>query len=157
MPSRNGNAIAYFDAARRKDLIAKYHLEELSRCLADAPKPKPNDPRPTIPIQAHFEGIVISVVAAVDQVAQAINKDCDLGAAPGDLFDKAYGNLAPKILRLKDWCEKPIGRDLRRIRTRIVHYQYKKLPVSEGQGDPEGWQVEDAGVGLRSPGTQSLR
>jgi len=38
MSSRNGNGEPYFDAARRKDLIAKYHLEELSRRLADAPK-----------------------------------------------------------------------------------------------------------------------
>ena len=147
MSSRNGNGETYFDAARRKDLIAKYHLEELSRRLADALEPKPNDFRPAIPIQAHFEGIVISVMAAVDQVAQAINEECDLKASPSDLFDKAYGNVALEIPRLKDWCEKLIGRDLRRIRTRVLRYQYTKLPLSEGQGDPEGWQVEDAGVG----------
>lgn len=146
MSSRDGNIKAYFDAARRKVRIAEYHLEELTRRLSDAPKPRPSDLCPTIAIQAHFEGIVISVMATVDQIAQAINEECDLEASPGDLFDKAYGNLAPKIPRLKIWCEKLIGRDLRRIRTRVVHYQYTKLPLGEGQ---DGWQVEDAGFGFR--------
>jgi hypothetical protein len=147
MSSRDGNAKAYFDAARRKVRIAEYHLEELTRRLSDAPKPRPSDLCPTIPIQAHFEGIVISVMATVDQIAQAINEECDLKASPGDLFDKAYSSLAPKIARLKNWCEKLIGRDLRRIRTRVAHYQYSKIPLNDGQGDPHGWQVEDAGVG----------
>ena len=29
---------------------------------------------------------------------------------------------------------------------RVVHYQYTKLPLGEGQ---DGWQVEDAGFGFR--------
>jgi hypothetical protein len=144
----------YFDAARRKDLIARYHLENLRRLLHPVAKPDASG-SPPIDVQAHFEGLVISVMAAVDQVAQAINSKLCLRARPDELFEKAYGKLAPVIPKLQDWRERPIGRDLRRIRTRIVHYSYAKLPLGP-ESPPEGWKVEDAGVGYDAPGMREL-
>jgi len=141
-------------AARRERQIAEYHSKELGRRLDPVPKPEPDDSCP-IPVQAHFEGVVTSVIEAVDKVAQAINAKLRLGAGPGQLFDKSYGELAPDIQNLESWREKPIGKDLRLIRVRIAHYSYGKVPFSEGSGGPEGWKVEDPRVGYK--GSRELK
>jgi hypothetical protein len=154
MSTSGENWRLYLDAASRKDLIACYHLEKLRRLLHPVLRPNASG-SPPIDVQAHFEGIVISVMAAVDQVAQAINSKLCLGARPDDLFEKAYGKLAPVIPQLQDWRERLIGRDLRRIRARIVHYSYGKLPLG-AEGPPEGWKIEDAGVGYEGARRREL-
>lgn len=139
----------YLDAAHRKTDIARYHLEQLRASLAPSAQPGPSS-YPPIPVQAHFEGVVVSVMAAVDQVAQGINVAFDLRASSSDLFEKAYRPLASTIPELDTWLKKKLGLDLRRIRVRIVHYSYRKKPVPG-----PSWHVEDTGAGY--DGSRELR
>jgi hypothetical protein len=114
------------EAARRKIAVASYHVD----CLGDALKVGgiPRRSAPPIPIQAHFEGVIVSVMAAVDQVAQAANSGLQLHLSPARLFEGAFGRLGKLCPEIQTWVANPIGPDLRRIRTRIVHYSYKKTP-----------------------------
>ena len=112
------------DAARRKIAVASYHVD----CLGKALKVRGITSRsaPPIPIQAHFEGVIVSVIAAVDQVAQAANSGFQLHLSPARLFQGAFSRLSKVCAEIQTWMANPIGPDLRRIRTRIVHYSYKK-------------------------------
>jgi hypothetical protein len=67
-----------------------------------------------------------------------------LSLRPNKLFEGTFirlGGIDPEILI---WVQNPIGRDLRRIRTRIVHYSYRKTPrglhwvVESAQTDYDG-------------------
>jgi hypothetical protein len=80
-------------------------------------------------VQAHFEGVVIAVMAAVDQVAQAANSAWSLQLQPSETVKGAFAQLGAYHPDVKAWYENPIGRDLRRIRTRMAHYAYAKLPA----------------------------
>jgi len=79
-------------------------------------------------------------MAAVDKIAQATNSALNLSLNQGELVTGAMGELGRRIGSVKSWFEKPIGRDLRRIRVRIIHYAYAKTP------DPvkSQWLVEPA-------------
>lgn len=137
----------YLEAANRKVEIAKYHF----RFLLDGLQANevPQDGMPGVPVQAHFEGLVVSVMAAVDQVAQAINSGLRMSLPPDQLVDAAFNEIGEAVPDLKRWYEESIGRDLRRIRTRMIHYSYLKL-----QGD-SGWTVEP--VGIDYPGSRELK
>lgn len=113
----------YIDAAHRKINIAKFHCEQLNIALQQENR---LDERPSIPIQAYFEGVVVAMVAAIDQVAQAANSALQLHLLPGNLFNGAASEIERYVPEFKTWREQPIGRDLRRLRTRIVHYSYDK-------------------------------
>jgi hypothetical protein len=76
----------YLEAACRKRGIAAFNLRRLKELLNPADPPE----QLSIEIQAHFEGVVISVIAAVDQVAQAVNHALNLRAKPDDLVAKAF-------------------------------------------------------------------
>lgn len=128
----------YIDAARRKIDIATFHGEQLKAAL----HAEQDDWRPSIPVQASFEGIVVSVVSAIDQVAQAANSAWKIGAAPGELFQRASAAIEVQIPNFRLWREQPIGLDLRRLRTRMVHYSYDKSAAG-GQA----WHVEETGSG----------
>lgn len=129
--------IDYIDAAYRKIDIAAFNGKQLKIVLAQ--DRGSNTGRPDIPAQAFFEGAVVATVAAIDQVAQATNSALSLGLGPGDLFDGASSEIEKRVPEFKDWREHPIGRDLRRLRTRMVHYSYTK----SSNGEPT-WQVEVA-------------
>jgi hypothetical protein len=116
----------YLTAARRKVEIATYHAKRLKAEL-DA-RDGPTDGMPSIPIQAHFEGVVVSVMAAVDQVAQAVNSALGLKLRPEELAEKAFSRIGREVPEMSKWYDDPIGRDLRRSRTKIVHYHYAKTP-----------------------------
>ena len=137
MPRRVTNYREYFEAASRKVAIAKYHLDELSRVLDEHAGSV--QPTPPIPIQAHFEGTVMSVVAGIDQIAQGVNSGLSLSSRPEDLFDRAFAAIKV-VPGVADWVDKPFGRDLRRIRTRMIHYAYAKRP----QPSRASWLVEAA-------------
>ena len=62
----------YCCAARRKIDIAEYHLE----CLHT--QARQGRLEPTIPIQAHLEGVLYAFVAAADQTTEAINLGMEL-------------------------------------------------------------------------------
>jgi hypothetical protein len=113
----------------------------LKKSLAD--NEIPSDGRPSIPVQASFEGVVFAAIAAVDQVAQAVNSALKLGLAPGELFEEASKAIEASLPEFRAWREQPIGIDLRRIRTRMAHYSYRKVPA-------KGliWEVETANEGF---------
>ena len=124
----------YIDAAHRKISIAAFHCEQLRHALANCQPP--HDGRPDIPTQAFFEGTVVASISVIDQVAQAANSALGLGLNPGNLFDGTVAKIEQRVPEFRAWRERPIGRDLRRLRTRMVHYSYGKSSC----GNPT-WQV----------------
>ncbi len=130
----------YLEAATRKIDIASYHVSRLDGELTSVDRRVVDVP--SVPVQAHFEGTIVSVMAAVDQVAQATKSALQLRFGEQDLVTGAFGSLTQTMLDVQRWFDEPIGRDLRRIRVRIVHYNYNKTP----QG--RRWIVESAGTGF---------
>lgn len=132
---------AYIDAAHRKIAIAEFHCDQLLRALQDGHLDQGH--RPSIAIQAFFEGVVTAVISAIDQIAQAANSALKLRAGRGkeSLFDVASPEIEARVPRFKAWREQPIGIDLRRLRTRMVHYSYEKSPDIE-----RNWHVEATGA-----------
>jgi hypothetical protein len=126
-----------FQAAHRKVAISRYHRDRLEEIIKQS---EPPEELSSIPVQAYFEGVVVSVMAAVDQVAQGVNFAIGLGAKPSKLFEMAFKEIIRLLPKVRMWYENPLGIDLRRIRTRIIHYSYKKSPA-ESQ-----WFVESAGM-----------
>lgn len=139
MPEESDDLSRYIDAARRQCSISQYHLSCLRTQLRP---PAPGQDAPPIPVQAHFEGVVVSAMAAVDKIARATNSGLSLSLNQGELVTGAMAELGRRIGSVKSWFESPIGRDLRRIRVRIIHYAYAKTP------DPvkRQWLVETAGA-----------
>jgi hypothetical protein len=143
MPRRGAHWREYIDAARRKLKIAEYHLEELGDKLSaaklrgelSAAKVKENLPAP-IPVQAHFEGVIIALMAAVDQVAEATNIVFAQGRwKPKGLNKRAFKKLGKELEEIREWYNKEITQDLRNVRVYMVHHTYGK------DGSPM-WEVE---------------
>ena len=109
----------YFEAAERKVAIARFHATELVRALEE--DAESIEPGPSIPVRVQFEGTIKSVVAAIDQVAQGVNSGLGLWLKPNKLFKGAFGAIV-EVPGVVAWVGKPIGRDLRIIRSRMVHY-----------------------------------
>lgn len=137
---------AYIDAAHRKIAIAEFHCEQLHRALHD--DHVDHGYRPSIAVQAFFEGVITAVISATDQVAQTANSALKLGAGSsnGNLFDVASPEIEARVPGFKAWREQPIGLDLRRLRTRMVHYSYKKSPNAD-----RNWHVEATGSDYAGP------
>lgn len=131
----------YFEAAERKSEIARYHTDQLRQ--EPSLQSYAGTTLPTIPVQAHFEGAVVSVMAAVDQVAQAVNSGLGLKLPSGELVEKAFSTVGKVVPEVDEWYRDPLGRDLRRLRVRIVHYAYKKTP------EERCWAVESTGTEYR--------
>jgi hypothetical protein len=73
---------------------------------------------------------------------QAVNSAWQLHLNSSNLVQKAFTTLAEHLPEISDWFSEQIGRDLRRLRVRMVHYAYTKMP----QGPR--WIVESAGTGF---------
>lgn len=127
---------AYLDAARRKIQIASYHAHVLEEQLAQ--NDFPLDGRPPISVQASFEGVVFAVIAAIDQVAQAVNSALKLGLSSGELFEGVTKEIEVRVPEFRSWRNDPMGLDLRRLRTRMAHYSYQKRSAKLI------WEVESA-------------
>jgi len=134
----------YIDAAHRKIKIAEFHYEQLGVMLKQ--RTALIDSPPAISTQAFFEGVVVAVVSAMDQVAQSANSARNLGLRPDNLFNGASHEIEKIIPEFKDWREKPIGLDLRRLPTRMVHYSYIKSSNGELV-----WEVETANENYNGP------
>jgi hypothetical protein len=132
---------AHIDAAHRKIAIAEFHWDQLRAALHGARAEHGN--RPGIAVQAFFEGVVTAVVSAADQVAQAANSALKLGAGRDgrSLFDVASPEIDVRVTGFKEWRQQPIGVDLRRLRTKMVHYSYEKAPAADRH-----WHVQPTGV-----------
>ena len=118
----------YQRAAERKVRMAAYHLQMLeSRLAIPAPRLGPDIP---IEVQAHFEGILYSFIAASDQLAEAINRRFTLGLENASLGDAlAQMPRLPIRRRLITWFQSPIAADVRDIRRRAAHHHYAKTPL----------------------------
>jgi hypothetical protein len=113
----------YCDAAQRKIDIAGYHLERLRAQASDGRL------EPTIPVQAHLEGILFTFAAAEDQVAEAIILGMKLGPRRRNLQEVlAAMPRSPIQGRLSAWHEAPIVADVRDLRVRATHHHYAKTP-----------------------------
>ncbi len=123
----------YIEAAQRKLAIAAYHVDRLREVVGDHTGSFGS--APAIAVQAHFEGVVVSVMAAVDQVAQAVNSAWQLRVNSSNLVEKAFTTLAERLPEIGDWFSQPIGRDLRRLRVRMVHYAYTKTDTAGAKLD----------------------
>lgn len=137
MTQTSENWGVYLDAARRKIQIAVFHRDCLEGALTSVGRT--GALMPPIPIQAHFEGVLFSIMAAVDQVAQATNKALGMRLPPGELISKAFSALGEKLPAVQAWFNDKIGRDLRIIRTRAMHYSYDK------KSEQVRWEVESTG------------
>ncbi|MGO9603526.1 MAG: hypothetical protein ACLQAT_09040 [Candidatus Binataceae bacterium] len=118
----------YLSAARRKVEVAVYHLERLRGFLNTDPGPDQWGQSP-IEVQAHFEGILFSVVAAEEQAKEAISRGYDVSAKKERA--KAYQKVLSAIPRLSDWWKNPLGKDIRCVRNLLTHHYYKKIPANE--------------------------
>lgn len=147
MPTIDTDWADFLKAAKRKVEIAHYHAHRLDEVLAA--EAGATGEMPAIPVQAHFEGVVISIMAAVDQVAQATNSALRLSLSTNSLVTESFTQLGQSIPPLADWFDEPFGRDLRRLRTRMIHYAYRK--------SREGlvWTVES--VDTNYSGSRELR
>lgn len=113
----------YCHAARRKIDIAEYHLE----CLrAQASQGRL---QPTIPVQAHLEGILFAFVAATDQMAEAINLGMELQLKNPNLRT-ALKKMPPVPIQgqLTRWHDAAIAADIHDLRVRATHHHYVKMP-----------------------------
>ena len=110
----------HLESAARQTQIAAYHIKQLKARLE-----KFNGGAVPIPIQAHFEGVVLASLATIDKVAQAVNSALKLGAKNGEKFQKAFSEIRC-LEPVEKWLQNPFGIDLRRTRARIAHYFYSK-------------------------------
>jgi len=138
-PRREEVMIDFLNAAGRKVKISKYHLEELQKHLVrDA-----HGSCVPVPVQAHFEGVIFSVIAADDQIAAAIRRMLG-GRAGGETANKEqFQKLVVEVPELGAWQENAIYNDLRKVRDRAAHLSYVK-----------GWErerlmVQEVGSGYR--------
>jgi hypothetical protein len=133
-----GNWRELTHAAARKIAIAEYHQQRLVIELEAAARSS-IDSIPPIPVQAHFEGVVIAVMAAVDQTAAAVNQALNLRLPQRELVKGAFGELGQRLPAIRSWYSEDIYADVRELRVRVIHYSYAKNP-----GAPR-WVVESVG------------
>jgi hypothetical protein len=137
----------YIDAAHRKISIAQFHCEQLGIRLQQ--ESELSFDQPSIPVQAFFEGVVVATIAAIDQVTRAAHSAFKISCSQQDFFSRAASEIEKRVPEFKVWYEKPIGVDLRRLRVRMVHYEYKK--TFDGK---RLWMVEEANDNYK--GTRDL-
>jgi hypothetical protein len=110
----------YLKAANRKIEIAGYHLQRLLPLLDASPGEDENG-FPPLCVQAHFEGVLFSILAAANQVEEAIKRARKLNEKCRRCTIRAVS-----ISRLEDWFFCPLVDDLRWVRNRATHAYYDK-------------------------------
>jgi hypothetical protein len=106
--------------------IAEYHVQNLGVALYLLELG--SYPWPSIPIQAHFEGVVNCFVAAADKAAEAINAGWRLRLREVNLknvIDDSRWNSRVRD-ELTDWFKEPIYNDIKVVRNRAIHGHYEK-------------------------------
>jgi hypothetical protein len=148
---------SFLGAAPRKVAIARYHLERLRSLLTPCPEAD-SAGLPPMEVQAYFEGVLFSVIAAASQVEEAIR------------YAKGFDRYAPqhKILQsipvppMRDWYASPLSRDLQELRNAGFHRSYEKTrndarwlvnkpPIAQTESSYEGSRElqEYTGAALR--------
>jgi hypothetical protein len=135
----------YLYAARRKCRLAHFHVDELgARLLREQSE---GEETPSVPVQAHFEGVLYACIAASDQVAEALARMYELRRENYNLTKalkcvrlrriQAPNNI---LERLADWNDHGIMKDVRALRNRATHHHYRKHRASAA------WEVQPSGV-----------
>lgn len=118
-----GKFTEYLEAAGRKVEIASYHLDMLKKVMVP---PYGSTSVPPIPVQAHFEGVVIAANAAVGQVQKGIDSVHKKSVPKNKKCLGAFWKVSHRVPEIERWCLEPIGRDLQCLRNKMVHLSYKK-------------------------------
>src|SRR6185437_4355810 len=137
------------EAASRKIEIAEYHLRCLRSALADSARP--DEPPVPVPVQAHFEGVLDSVIAASEQVDEATKLEAqDHRDRRRRLFQRTWLEAqSPSIhVALREWSQEPIAEDVRLVRNKATHHHYQKTPT--------GTRLEVEKPGRAYPGSRAL-
>lgn len=92
-------------AAGRKIEVARYHFDELCGLLCQASK---SQDLPPIPVQAHFEGVVISIIAAEEKVKEAVRHAYGVSRDDEQKCRRIYINVARKLPALSEWYANPL-------------------------------------------------
>ncbi|MEJ2010156.1 MAG: hypothetical protein P8Z30_18710 [Acidobacteriota bacterium] len=134
MTSRAGNSSRdrseiqqYLIAAQRKIEIARYHFEELCKQLDQQGTVTPTD-APPIPVQARFEGVVVSIIAAEEKVKEAIRRRYGVARKNSKKCESRYSKLGQQLPALRNWYEKPLLNDIQEVRNLAIHHHYEKMP-----------------------------
>jgi hypothetical protein len=127
-------------AARRKLEVACYHLGQL-RAELTAPG-LPRSECPPVPIQAHFEGVLVALLGAVEKVAEATNTALDLRLPLRDLVSGTFTELGSRLPDVRSWFKQEIYSDLRRC---LRAARYAPAPNTS----PARWLVKSEGNGHR--------
>jgi hypothetical protein len=112
----------YLEAARCKIKIADYHFNWLTAEAAQG-----QFYTATIPIQAHFEGLLYAFVAATDKAGAAIDSLMRL-----DVGSTALAEMCSLKDQLSGSRSTPIATDVRKLRNLATHSYYKKVPDGSG-------------------------
>jgi hypothetical protein len=94
---------------------------------ADTPDPQGDV---SVPVQAHFEGVLYSIIAASDQVGAALDARCG-----EDGWKQTLGKVlsqmppTPRQEKLIQWDQGPVMRDVRALRVQATHHHYEKYPL----------------------------
>ncbi len=112
----------YLFAVARKIEVARYHLESLLGELEPEGDATLGE-LATIPVQAHFEGVLTAAVGASDQLAEALNIGLDLGVSQANL-GRVLKLMSHSSLRerLEQWHQRPIAADYREVRRLVTHH-----------------------------------
>ena len=147
----------FTEAIDRKRQIVEYHIECLKGLVpgVDSRIPVP------IPIQAHFEGVIMSVIACADQIAAGLWQVSSLGEERGGLaktFRQRHDQAIQESEQLQAlrrlWFRAEL-QDIREVRRRAAHLYYDK----DGSGstttfDSMSWIPRGSGLVVRS-GTEN--
>jgi hypothetical protein len=138
MPRHTSDWRQLLFAAERKLRISEYHLEQLRRELS-SPELQ-GDAVPPIPVQAHFEGVLVTLPSAENQLAEAAKIALGLDLPEGRVLKGGMQQLGRLVPEIRVWSGHEIVKDLRHIRNRIIHYCYLKDPEARDHR----WRVESA-------------
>jgi hypothetical protein len=127
-------------AAKRKIDVARYHLVQLCERLDRTSKPQA---LPPIPVQAHFEGVVVSITAAEEKVKEALRTAYGVSRDDEHKCKRLYNEFARKLPALAAWYANasPLLGDIREVRNLAIHQYYEKRPITAG-GPAAGWEVD---------------
>lgn len=102
-------------AVRRKLEMAAFHLDALHETSYKL----------TVPFQAHFEGVLYSSDAAVDQLDAAVRREL---AFTSSTAERAVA-LQALLGAIQAFNRQPIRTDARLLRNRATHHHYSKHPT----------------------------
>jgi hypothetical protein len=124
-------------AAERKIRVACYHFDELSDRLD---QPSKSQDLPPIPVQAHFEGVVVSIIAAEEKVKEAVRIAYGVRRKDEQKCRLLYKDVGRKLPKLGEWYANAFLGDIREVRNLAIHQYYEKRPITAG-GPVPGWEV----------------